>query len=297
MNRSASYNRISRLIAIEVCVSRTWFTILLIFLLSSQRSFAQKNDRMIDEIRSHKDGVGLWWAGHNSWIIKSGDIVVSTDLYLENNTRISPAPITPEEIATEIDISFVTHGHGDHFNENTTKILLEKSSCIFVMPESCLPVARKLKIPDSRIVVAKPRESFEVKGVKVDAVRAIHGNANFAIYFEANLQDCGYVIHLGGKSFLQPGDSYLLEDHLFLKNINVLFFSPTEHNMYIDRSLILINTLNPDYAFPQHHSTIAVNDGNRFWAKGYPDEVKIRLSQALKEKYHIPFIGGKWIIK
>ncbi|HEY5917150.1 MAG TPA: MBL fold metallo-hydrolase [Chryseolinea sp.] len=297
MNRSASYNRISRLIAIEVCVSRTWFTILLIFLLSSQLSFAQKNDRMIDEIRSHKDGVGLWWAGHNSWIIKSGDIVVSTDLYLENDSRISPAPITPEEIATEIDISFVTHGHGDHFNENTTKILLEKSSCIFVMPESCLPVARKLKIPDSRIVVAKPRESFEVKGVKVDAVRAIHGNANFAIYFEANLQDCGYVIHLGGKSFLQPGDSYLLEDHLFLKNINVLFFSPTEHNMYIDRSLILINTLNPDYAFPQHHSTIAVNDGNRFWAKGYPDEVKIRLSQALKEKYHIPFIGGKWIIK
>ena len=278
-------------------MSHMRLAIVLILLFSSQLSFAQKADRMIDEIRTHKDGIGLWWAGHNSWIIKSGDMVVSTDLYLENDSRISPAPITPEEIATEIDISFVTHAHGDHFNESTTKILLEKSSCIFVMPESCLPVARKLKIPDSRIVVAKPRESFEVKGVKVDAVRAIHGNANFAIYYEANLLDCGYVIHIGGKSFLQPGDSYLLEDHLFLKNINVLFFSPTEHNMYIDRSLILINTLNPDYAFPQHHSTIAVDEGNRFWAKGYPDEVKIRLSQALKEKYHIPQIGGKWIIK
>jgi len=273
------------------------FLITILTVTLTLTTFAQKSERMIDEIRSHKDGIGLWWAGHNSWIIKSGDVVVSTDLYLENDERITPAPITGEEIATEIDISFVTHEHGDHFNEQTTKVLLEKSSCVFVMPESCLPTARKLKIPDSRIVVAKPRESFEVKGVKVDAIRAIHGNANFAIYYEANLQDCGYVIHLGGKSFLQPGDSYLLEDHLFLKNINVLFFSPTEHNMYIDRSVILINTLNPDYAFPQHHSTVAVDESNRFWAKGYPDEVKIRLSQALKDKYHIPRIGGKWVIK
>lgn len=252
---------------------------------------------MIDEIQAHRDGTAVWWAGHNSWIIKSGDLVVTTDLYLKNDERIEPVPITPEEIASQIDISFVTHAHGDHFNEYTSKILLEKSSCIFVMPESCLPIARKLKIPESRIVVAKPRETFEVKGVKVNAIRAIHGNSNFAIYYEANLQDCGYVLTIDGKTFLQPGDSYLLEDHLFLKKVNVLFFSPTEHNMYIDRSVILINTLDPDYIFPQHHSTIAVNEGNRFWAKGYPDEVKIRLSQPLKDRYHIMKIGEKIIIE
>jgi L-ascorbate metabolism protein UlaG (beta-lactamase superfamily) len=256
--------------------------------------FSQQQERMIDQITKHKDGTGLWWAGHNSWIIKSGDLVVATDLYLENGSRIAPAPITPEEIAREIDVSFVTHAHGDHFNEYTSRILLEKSSCIFVMPESCLPTARKLKIPDSRIVFAKPRESFEVKGIKVNALRAIHGNANFAIYYEANLQDCGYVLNINGKTFLQPGDSYLLEDHLFLKKVNVLFFSPTEHNMYIDRSVILINTLDPDYIFPQHHSTIAVDETNRFWAKGYPDEVKIRLSQPLKDRYHIMKPGDFW---
>lgn len=260
-------------------------------------SFCQENQRMIDQIRSHSTGMGVWWAGHNSWIIKSGDLVVTTDLYLENDSRIAPSPITPEEIATEIDISFVTHAHGDHFNDYTSRILLEKSNCIFVMPESCLPAARKIKIPDSRIVVAKPRESFEVKGVKVNALRAIHGNANFAIYYEANLLDCGYLFTINGKNFLQPGDSYLLEDHLFLKNVNVLFFSPTEHNMYIDRSAILINTLNPDYILPQHHSTVAYDESNRFWAKGYPDEVKIRLSQALKDKYHILKPGDKIIIK
>lgn len=253
--------------------------------------------RMIDQIKEHKTGTAVWWAGHNSWIIKSGDFVVSTDLYLENSERIAPAPITPEEIAGVLNISFVTHGHGDHFNEYTTRILLEKSTCLFVMPESCLATARKLKIPENRIVVAKPREPFELKGIKVNPLRAIHGNANFAIYFDANLQDCGYVLTIGGKTFLQPGDSYLLEDHLFLKKVNVLFFSPTEHNMYIDRSVILINTLDPDYVFPQHHSTIAYDDSNRFWAKGYPDEVRILLSQRLKDKYHIFKPGEKMTIE
>lgn len=272
------------------------FTVVVLMLCLSALAFGQK-DKMIDQIRAHTSGTALWWAGHNSWLVKSGDLVISTDLYLENGQRLAPAPITPEEIAGEIDISFVTHAHGDHFNEYTSRILLEKSSCLFVMPESCLPVARKLKIPDSRIVIAKPREAFEVKGIKVNPIRAIHGNANFAIYYEANLQDCGYLLEINGKTFLQPGDSYLLEDHLFLKKVNVLFFSPTEHNTYIDRSVIMINGLNPDYILPQHHSTIAYDEGERFWAKGYPDEVKIRLSQPLKDRYHILKAGEKLIIR
>ena len=242
---------------------------------------------MIDEIRSFKSGTSVWWAGNDSWIIKSGNLVIATDLFLEEPGRVAASPITPEEVAGVIDISFVTHGHGDHFNEYTSKILLEKSSCLFVIPESCIPIARKLNIPDSRLIIAKPRVPFEVKGMKVSPLRAIHGNMDFAIYYDANLQDCGYLFTLNGKTFLQPGDTYLLEDHLFLKNVDVLFFSPTEHNTYIDPSVILINRLDPDYIFPQHHNTIVVEKDNYWWTRGYPQEVFIRLSQPLKDKYHI----------
>lgn len=271
------------------------FSLLAVFCISLNM-FSQ-NFRMIDQIRSQKAGTSVWWAGQDSWIIKSEGMVIATDLFLENNGRIAPAPVTPEEIATVLDISFVTHSHGDHFEEYTSRILLEKSSCLFVMPESCLPEARSMKIPDDRIVIARPREPFEIKGIKVEPIRAIHGNANFAIYYDANLQDCGYLLTINGKTFLQPGDTYLLEDHLFIKKVNVLFVSPTEHNMYIDPSVILINALDPDYIFPQHHSTVTVNEDNRFWAKGYPDEVRIRLSQALKERYHILKPGDKMEIR
>lgn len=260
---------------------------IVLFLFFYGISVAGQEKKTIDQIKEHNTGTAVWWIGQGSWVIRSGDLVISTDLFLENRGRISPTPITPEDIAPLLDIAFITHGHGDHFEEYTTKILIKKSSCTFVLPESCLEAARKYGIPEERIVIAKPRESFEIKGIKVDPLRAIHGNSNFAIYYDANLQDCGYLFTIDGKRILQPGDTYLLEDHLFLKKVDVLFFSPTEHNMYIDNSVILINALEPDYIFPQHHSTVALNDGNRFWAKGYPDEVKIRLSKPLKEKYFI----------
>ena len=247
-------------------MKKVLFYILIIF----QVVLVQGQDlSLFEEIKAHDKGMALWWSGHNGWIIKSGDLVVSTDILLDYDKRSIPPSIHADELAQILDISFITHGHKDHFNRSTTKILLEKSNCLFILPESCISIAEELNIPKERMVVAKPREPFEVLGIKIEPLRAIHGNANFSIYYKANLKDCGYVINIDGKRFLQPGDSYLLEDHLFLEDIDVLFFSPTEHNMYIDRSVILINTLNPDYIFPQHHSTVVINESTRFWAKGY----------------------------
>ncbi|MDA9628529.1 MBL fold metallo-hydrolase, partial [Flavobacteriaceae bacterium] len=165
---------------------------------------------------------------------------------------------------------------------SVSKVLIEESDCIFVIPESCFEVAKELKIPINRIKTAVPRKEFSISGINITPIRAIHGNADFAIYYKANLKDCGYLIEIDEKRFLQPGDSFLLEDHLFLKDIDVLFFSPTEHNMHIKNSLTLINRLKPKYILPQHHSTVKVNPETYFWAKGYQKEVKEKLSEKLK---------------
>jgi L-ascorbate 6-phosphate lactonase len=252
-----------------------------------------QDSTMVNDIINHNDGIGLWWAGHNGWIIKHNDLIISTDILLNYDKRIKPPPISEEELAEILDISFITHAHGDHFVRSVSKVLIEKSKCIFVIPESCLKVAEELKIPLSRIRIAKPRINFELMGIKVEPIRAIHGNENFAIYYQSNMEDCGYVIEIGGKRFLQPGDSFLLEDHLFQTNIDVLFFSPTQHNTYINQSLTLINKLNPKYIFPQHHSTVIVDKSTYFWAKGYQKEVKSKLSKELSGKYKILKQGDK----
>ena len=255
-----------------------------------------QSGNLIDEIKNHHSGTAVWWIGQNSWIIKTDDLVIATDLYL-GGERISPVPITAVELAEIVDISFITHDHGDHFGRKTAKFLTEKSSCTFVLPQSCLETAQSLNIPSNRMIVAKPREHFRIKGIDVNPLRAIHGNKNFAIYYDANFKDCGYFFTVNGIKFLQPGDSYLLEDHLFLEEADVLFFSPTEHNMHIKPSVILINELQPDYIFPQHHSTMKVTEENRFWTKGYPSEVKTLLPRNIKNNYHILKPGEGMLIE
>jgi len=82
-----------------------------------------------------------------------------------------------------------------------------------------------------------------------------------------------------------------------LSKIDVLFISPTVHNMYIDRSMILINRLEPAYIFPQHFGTYREADDNIFWTRGYPDELKIRLSTDLQKRYHKLKQGEMFLIK
>ena len=275
-------------------------TILLLILAFIGRSAAQESSgkpRIIEEIKSHQTGMAVWWTGHNGWVIKSGEVVIATDLCLESEERAVPAPVSAAELASVLDISFITHEHGDHFERETSKILLEKSRCIFVMPANCLEAAREINIPQERIRIAEPRKPFSIGEVQIEPVRAIHGNPKFAVFYEANLQDCGYLITLGGKRLLQMGDTVLLEDHLFIKKVDVLFFSPTEHNTHIDQSLILINELEPEYILPQHRETFQVTPENRYWTTAYPYEVKFRLAKSLQKNYHILSMGEKILIQ
>ena len=168
----------------------------------------------------------------------------------------------------------------------------ENGRATFVLPQPCLKQAARLNIPRDRIVVPEPLQPFEVHGMRVEPVHAIHGNQEFTVLtrepdFVFNLtHNCGYVFNLDGKRIFHPGDSVLTEEHLALKNIDVLFVSPTVHNMYTDRSMILINRLEPAYIFPQHFETYRQTDENAFWTRGYPDELKLRLSAELRRRYH-----------
>lgn len=264
---------------------------LLMFNVFAQHSNDAK-PKLIDEIKAHTSGTAVWWTGHNGWLIKHDNILIGTDLVLENEDRKSPALVSAAEIAPLLDISFITHEHGDHFGRNTSRILAEKSECMFVMPTNCVEIAKdEVNIPAERIQAATPRQPFTLRGVQIMPMRAIHGNPKFAIFEEANLEDCGYYITIGDKTLLQPGDTVLLEDHLFLKHVDVLFFSPTEHNMHIQQSVILINELEPDYILPQHRDTMTETEQNRYWTHGYSREVRLMLSKTLQSRYHILGMG------
>jgi L-ascorbate 6-phosphate lactonase len=260
-------------------------------------------DVILGEIRAHHHGLAVWWMGNSGWLIKSDDLLIATDLDLEAANKLQPPPLTARELAAELDVEFVTHQHGDHCNVPTIRALAQGGRCTFVLPQTCLRQVAALAIPKDRIVVPEPLQQFEIKGIRVEPVHAIHGNQEFTVltreatFVDGIAHNCGYVFNLNGKRFFEPGDSVLTEEHLGLKNIDVLFVSPTIHNMFTDRSMILINRLEPAYIFPQHFGTYQVTDDNAFWTRGYPDELKLRLSQELQRRYHKLKVGDMFAIR
>jgi len=255
-----------------------------------------------DEIRSHEAGLAVWWVGNAGWLIKSGGLLIATDLDLETAEKIQPPPITAADLAGELDAVLITHQHGDHCNLPTLRTLAHESRCMFVLPRTCLEPVAELEIPPARVVVAEPHHPFDLLGTRVEPIHATHGDRDFTVLtHEAGFLDglrynCGYVLTIGGTRLLQPGDSLLTEEHLALPDIDVLFVSPTVHNTHIDRSLILINRLEPEHIFPQHFGTYRETADNRFWTKGYPDELAERLSATLRRRFHRLELGERFDI-
>jgi L-ascorbate 6-phosphate lactonase len=263
---------------------------------------AQAPRRIIDEIRSHRSGLAIWWVGNAGWLVKADGLLIGIDLDLDSTERIAPPPVTAEEIAGEIDVAFATHHHGDHFNATTLARIATKPRCTFVLPRTCLKGAAEAGIPKERIVVPEPLVPFEVKGVPVRPLHAIHGNQMFTVltrepdFVESIAHNCGYLVTLGGRTFFWPGDSVLTEEHLALRDVNVLFVSPTVHNMFVDRAAIFINAIQPDLIVPQHFGTYREDDENRFWTKGYPDELRLALSADLQKRYRKLAMGEQLVI-
>jgi L-ascorbate metabolism protein UlaG (beta-lactamase superfamily) len=184
--------------------------------------------QILEEIKAHNSGIAIWWTGHNGWLIKSDDVLIGTDLALESDERKIKSPISAKELAGELDISFITHEHGDHFGRKTSRLLAENGKCIFVLPSNCKDIAiNEVSVPVDRIKVATPRNAFSIGDIKIEPVRAIHGNPKYAVFYDANLEDCGYLITIGGKRLLQMGDTVLLEDHLYLEHVAGLYFTST----------------------------------------------------------------------
>jgi len=241
----------------------------------------------VSEIRAEGGGLALCWTGNAGWLIGTDRLLIGIDLDLQpGQSRLAEPAVSAEDVAPILSVLFVTHGHGDHFNAYTCRALARKSECLFVLPSNCTEGAAKIGLPQERIRVASPKHPFELMGIHVAPLRAMHGHRDFAVSQGANLDDCGYLLTVGGKRIFHPGDSVFLADHLAVGPLDVLFVSPTEHNMHVERSAFLIESLKPAYVLPQHYGTYRTTPENRFWTEGYPDELRARLSEAMQARYH-----------
>ena len=224
------------------------------------------------------------WQGNNGFILWNGRHMIATDLDLTLSERIQPPSVDVDELAQELDLLMITHGHEDHFSTATVKRLLEKPRCRFVIPESCREKVMGIDGLAQRTVFASPGNVLDINGMQIQCIRAVHGHIGGSIYSGASMLDCGYRFFFDGRWFYQPGDTVLLEEHLDMHDTDVLFVSPTEHNMGVENAVRFIRLLQPERVILQHHSTYHENSSNIFWTHGYVEEVLDALSP--EERIH-----------
>jgi L-ascorbate 6-phosphate lactonase len=244
---------------------------------------------ILEELCAPGDGLRLCWLGNLSWLAHAHGQLIAFDLDIDEanpdrmDERVSESPVRSSDLAPYLNVQFVTHKHGDHFSMVSSAVLAKESSCLFVVPANCVDKAHRMGIPDDRLVVARPGESVLADKVCAHVQRAHHG--------AITPDDCGYVVEFAGMRLYQPGDTVLLDDHLELKDIDVLFVSPTTHNMHIDDSVQLVQALGPSHVFAQHFGTYVESEPNSFWTRGYPEQLGAALPEDMRLRYTIPEMG------
>lgn len=232
---------------------------------------------------------GLVWLGNDGWLLWDGAHLLGTDLDLLNPERLTPPPADLTLLAERLDLLMITHGHEDHFNMASCRMLAELGNCQFFIPESCKEKAAAL--PQKRVQLVRPGLRIARAGAEITCTRAIHGHLLGTVYSGASTLDCGYRLRFGGRAIYQPGDTLLLEEHLGMAPADILFVSPTEHNTWIENSRQLIDRLHPRLALAQHFGTYAETSDNRFWTHGYTDELRESLSPEQRERWMVPEMG------
>jgi len=248
-------------------------------------------DIFLDKLLS-ADGVSFNWIGNAGWLICHDRHLISIDLHLSSK-RLWMPPFNLQELAPHLDYAISTHDHGDHFDSESSKFLVDNGPCKLILPRSCVNDAASAGIPESKIIYVVPGQSYAPNPwMNFETIRALHGHPGRSIYIKANFDDCGYLITLGGKRIFHPGDTVLMQEHLEqLNDIDLLFVSPTEHNMHIEGCLSFIEAVDPRHIYAQHFDTYIVTDRNAYWTTGYQEPLRMALSSKHRSRYTIPESG------
>jgi len=141
--------------------------------------------------------VSLRYFGHSSFQVTYSDgTVIMIDPYFTAEGRVVQPSVKDAHWVKQCDLILITHEHFDHFEPATVIEIAERTWASVVAPA---PVLSKLRIPDKQKVDVRVGDKFELKGVSIEVVKAIHPQSAYPV---------GYVIEKEGVRIYAAGDTY-----------------------------------------------------------------------------------------
>jgi L-ascorbate metabolism protein UlaG (beta-lactamase superfamily) len=191
----------------------------------------------------HSDQDMLVWLGHAAFFIRIAGVAIVTDpvyFSLPFVPRLAPVPINPEKI-TPVDYILISHGHRDHLDLRSLKLLSSRNTKATVLGPLGIPtVLQKYKIT---VQAAGWYQQFITKPeIKIYFLPAAHWHRRGVSDYNKMLWG-SFIIEGGGKTIFFAGDTAKGEH---FAQINELF-------PQIDIALLPIGAYKPAYIMKASH--------------------------------------------
>jgi len=169
------------------------------------------------------------------------------------------------------DVIFITHAHSDHFEpEDIEKI--RKSLTQFVAPRD---VAEKL---EGNVKAIGPGDSFDVAGIKVEAVRAYNTAPQRLQAHPKSNNWVGYILSLDGHRYWFSGDTDPNPDIEQIKtDVALVCIGGDPYVMNASEAAGLVKKIQPQVAIPNHYGYVVgvPSDADKFAKEAAPIKVEI----------------------
>lgn len=189
----------------------------------------------------------LTFIGHSSFLMDLDGIVALTDPFFGSEAngrkRLLPAALASKDIR-ECDLIFVSNENPENCDVEAIKEIVERTYAQVVAPR---PVLAKLAVSDRSKVDVREGDKFEIKGVGIEVVKAIHPQSEYPV---------GFKITKNGKSIYHAGNTYEYRDMHRISADVALVPAGGSYTMDTFAAATACNEIQGlKYAVPMHYNT------------------------------------------
>jgi L-ascorbate 6-phosphate lactonase len=169
----------------------------------------------IDRLLVPPGQLALWSLGQSGFVIKGGQTIAYIDPYLSDrldaagkSVRRFPAPLDPSQ-ASNAQVVFTTHEHGDHADVATLGPLMAASAgATLVTTPQGRELALQANVADERIRVARLGERVELAGLAYTPIPAAH--YSYEVDPHGHSRWMGFLIECNGVTLYHSGDTIVI---------------------------------------------------------------------------------------
>lgn len=195
-------------------------------------------------------------------MLENIEVLCHSSIKFKKDNIIYFDPFKIDKDYHDADIILITHDHYDHYSEEDIN-KIRKENTYIVAPCDLLDKLLTLGFTKERIVLVKPNENYDVKGLTVKTIPAYNVNKNF---HPKENNWVGYLLTIDNITYYIAGDTDITEENKMVQCDVAFVPIGGTYTMTYEEAAELINEIKPKIAIPTHYGLIVgtKEDGQKF---------------------------------